>query len=378
MHKIDGDGNVAGEFTEGNPGAGQVATQVTDDWLNTIQRELVNVATANGAALNKANDGQVLGAMDARFGRLTTANTWTGGGAVHVLKAGASMDHVYVSFYARSAAQGTRSAFFGFGGAASTSLEIVNELANGDVRIAPGPGVGSRVRIDGPLAVARFTDIGETLVTGLEASLNNVGTFGQALVLKPGSSNHAFIGFYARSSTPAAISATLGYATAGATSFDIKNEIASGDIRVLPGAGGKVQVGGNLAFTGVANPAQSTAITNTITPLSVAKVWARIRTDGSGGVFIDDAYNLSSVSIIAVSVPFVGNVVRVTFASSFSNTTFSAAVTSCDVASLDLTYRAGHTATTHLNVVYSNGNNTTHKDPATTSGSFMLQVFGRQ
>ena len=66
MHRIDGAGATpANKFTEGDPDAGVPATTVTDDWLNTVQEELAAVATSGGAALSKANNGQVLAAIKA-------------------------------------------------------------------------------------------------------------------------------------------------------------------------------------------------------------------------------------------------------------------------------------------------------------------------
>jgi len=65
MHKIDGPGatSPAEEFTEGNPGLGIIATTVTDDWLNTVQRELVKVVEGAGLTLDKPTDTQVFDAI---------------------------------------------------------------------------------------------------------------------------------------------------------------------------------------------------------------------------------------------------------------------------------------------------------------------------
>ncbi len=65
MFKIDSSGNVAGMFTNGDPATGVPATVVSDQWLNAIQTELVNVATSTGAALDKADSTQVLTAIQA-------------------------------------------------------------------------------------------------------------------------------------------------------------------------------------------------------------------------------------------------------------------------------------------------------------------------
>ena len=55
MHRIDGDGHVANLFTEGDPGIGQQATVVTDDWCNEVQEELCKTIEAAGITLAKAS-----------------------------------------------------------------------------------------------------------------------------------------------------------------------------------------------------------------------------------------------------------------------------------------------------------------------------------
>jgi len=60
MQKIAGPGATPlGEFTEGNPGTGTDATMVTAPWMNTVQRELVNLVEAAGLVLNPSDDTQV-------------------------------------------------------------------------------------------------------------------------------------------------------------------------------------------------------------------------------------------------------------------------------------------------------------------------------
>ena len=55
--------NAAGEFTEGNPGAGVDATLLKAAWLNAVQRELVHLAMGAGAPLDSADDYQILNAV---------------------------------------------------------------------------------------------------------------------------------------------------------------------------------------------------------------------------------------------------------------------------------------------------------------------------
>lgn len=66
--------NAAGEYTEGNPGAGVDATLITAMWLNTIQRELVNLIQGASLTLNPADDSQVFKAVQALQ---TAMSTWS-------------------------------------------------------------------------------------------------------------------------------------------------------------------------------------------------------------------------------------------------------------------------------------------------------------
>lgn len=55
--------NADGEYTEGDPGAGVVATLIKAEWLNAIQRELIAVVQGAGLAPDKAKFDQVLTAI---------------------------------------------------------------------------------------------------------------------------------------------------------------------------------------------------------------------------------------------------------------------------------------------------------------------------
>ena len=56
--------NEAGEFTEGNPAGGVPATQIKAAWLNSIQRELINLLKRAGFSEDKSNDSQVADAVE--------------------------------------------------------------------------------------------------------------------------------------------------------------------------------------------------------------------------------------------------------------------------------------------------------------------------
>lgn len=84
MHRIDGPGATAdNKFTEGDPVSGVQATVVTDDWLNTLQEELIAVITDPSInppiALNKSANNQLIAAIKklvsaATAGDATTTN----------------------------------------------------------------------------------------------------------------------------------------------------------------------------------------------------------------------------------------------------------------------------------------------------------------
>lgn len=66
MHRIDGSGATPdNRFTEGDPVAGSLATQVTDDWANAVQEEICNVIEGAGIALNKGSNAQLIAAIKA-------------------------------------------------------------------------------------------------------------------------------------------------------------------------------------------------------------------------------------------------------------------------------------------------------------------------
>lgn len=63
MHRIDASGNVAGEFTDGDPGTNTPATVVDSPWLNDVQEELVNAVLSAGIALVKGTQTQLRDAI---------------------------------------------------------------------------------------------------------------------------------------------------------------------------------------------------------------------------------------------------------------------------------------------------------------------------
>lgn len=69
MHRIDAPGATAGNlFTEGNPALSVPATEVSDDWLNDVQEEIVNVILDQGISLVKGTQDQLLTAIQGIVG----------------------------------------------------------------------------------------------------------------------------------------------------------------------------------------------------------------------------------------------------------------------------------------------------------------------
>lgn len=81
MHRIDGAGaTVTGQWTEGDPGTGTPATEMTADWFNAIQNEIENViVTGAGITLNKASNAQLLAALLVVIANNLTLPTYTVG-----------------------------------------------------------------------------------------------------------------------------------------------------------------------------------------------------------------------------------------------------------------------------------------------------------
>ena len=60
MHRIDAPGFAPGNlFTEGNPALNIPATEVSDDWLNDVQEEIVTVILGQGISLVKGQQDQL-------------------------------------------------------------------------------------------------------------------------------------------------------------------------------------------------------------------------------------------------------------------------------------------------------------------------------
>lgn len=80
MHRIDADGNILGQFTDGNPAIGQRATQVDAAYLNSVQEELSYVIEQAGIVLDKEDTTQLRQALVALITGLIGGGGGGGGG----------------------------------------------------------------------------------------------------------------------------------------------------------------------------------------------------------------------------------------------------------------------------------------------------------
>lgn len=136
---------------------------------------------------------------------------------------------------------------------------------------------------------------------------------------------------------------------------------------------------GDLTFSGVVNPNSNVAFANTLAAMNTPKAWALVSINGSGAVALDGGFNITSVAIVASGLGF-GNVVRVTFASAFSSTTFGpqlSSVTPQPGPAASRMYVGGSRTTTTLDVLMVDSAGA-YVNPSANAGGFMLTCFGAQ
>lgn len=162
------------------------------------------------------------------------------------------------------------------------------------------------------VAVTGATTLNSTATIGGNTSVAGVlsaAAGGPALALKPGTADHVYQEFYARTATPATRSGYLGYATAATSEFTITNSVPTGDMRfVTPGV---IRADSNVVLS-AANPPAATAFSNTLTKKNIAKAWARVVAAGSGSTVatVEEGFNVSGASVS-------GDTMTITFASPF-------------------------------------------------------------
>lgn len=203
--------------------------------------------------------------------------------------------------------------------------------------------------VDDALTVTGATTLQDDLIVNGSTTLSGPTTAeatitgdvgGEDFAAKPGSVDHAYVAFYARTATPTTRTGYVGYGGAGFTALTVANLITSADISLIPGTGGKVTSTGNLEITASA-PTSSTAFANTVTRSNVVKAHAKVTT-GAGTVTLNGGFNLTA----AIN----GNNIRLTFPSggAMSNANYTVAVSD----NLSPKYKTTVTSqqTTHLDL----------------------------
>lgn len=133
---------------------------------------------------------------------------------------------------------------------------------------------------------------------------------------------------------------------------------------------------GDISLSGVVAPATTTAVSNAITPINIAKAIAEITHDGSGNVAVVGGFNIASAALF-VSIADGLTIVKVTFASAFSSTTYFPLATVSRALPFQWRYQAGarSTTTVEIRMVDAAG---AHANPSTNAGTFVLVVYGAQ
>jgi len=76
MHKIDGAGHLANMFVKEDALINRPPTEITDDFMNALQMELCGVIEWAGLTLNKADNSQLLQALQAKFASINPAGDY--------------------------------------------------------------------------------------------------------------------------------------------------------------------------------------------------------------------------------------------------------------------------------------------------------------
>jgi hypothetical protein len=172
----------------------------------------------------------------------------SGGGDNFQLYAGSTADHVYMEFFADSAAQTTRSGYFGFPSAGATQMILRNQMAGGtlqlqsegEVIMQPGTSRVSRIRYGSSDRIVATS-------AGVEISgILDIERIGQSISLKSGAaSSSSYMGFYkgvlndgtTADPTNTTRNAYFGYASGANNDFNLYNEIANSNTMIRGGSG---------------------------------------------------------------------------------------------------------------------------------------------
>lgn len=281
MHRTEGDGFVVdgvtgkNRFDPGDPLIPTPATMVTYDWANAVQEELSLTIEGLGGTLNTAatdtTPNQLLTRLNAKYGRLDLANTWAGnqsiGGTLGVTgNVAVNTDAMVVD---------------------ATNKRVGINTTGPNCRLAIGhAGVANAnvpVQINAGSTTEMYYAANKGGALGLLWGYSNGGGFGTKGVIANFTSDN--IGFYING---------------------LSNPVC------------------DMKTTGIemtaANPASTTAFSNTLTAANIVKAWAMITTNGAGGVSVNAGFNVAGVSLS-------GSRVVVEFAQDFASANYAITVT---------------------------------------------------
>ena len=168
----------------------------------------------------------------------------------------------------------------------------------------PGVATAGTLAVTGPSSFTGLSTFTGPATFSSQASFSNGGP---SLALRPGATDHTYLEFYADSDNPSTRSGFAGFSNAGTSDLSIANNMTGGDL--IFAAPGEI-VAKSIIHLDSANPAATVAATNSLTPKSVVKAWARLEPVGSGStaVTLVDGFNVTGATV-------TGNSMIVTLAS---------------------------------------------------------------
>jgi len=202
---------------------------------------------------------------------------------------------------------------------------------------------------------------------------------GNTLMLKPGSADHTYLSFYARTASPSTRSGYIGFAGPADTFISIANEVSGGVVKMT---GGTAATGaaptnvleltnGNLKLSGTA-PNSSVAVSNTLTPANIVKAHCLILATSSNVQTVTDGFNVASVTAVSGGA---SKYLRVTLATAMANTTYTVIVSTDTAGSVYVVPLSRTTTTFDITLRDTSG---AQVDVTTTSHEYYVMVLGRQ
>jgi len=141
-------------------------------------------------------------------------------------------DHANIVFYARTANPNQQTGTVGFNGVGTNDMSVVNYISTGNLLL--GANITTVIQVYGVTKNVTIQDGGtftDDTVNRLQVSGSGIFR-GGAETLKVSTSatnpDHAYIGFYARTATPAVQSGYMGYNGVGTTILTVQNSLSGG------------------------------------------------------------------------------------------------------------------------------------------------------